>query len=238
VAALAALSVGGSGFAQNPPSTTTPKKAGMAPVNPGLMDVNIAQKFNNLGPLNDLLKNVQVTKTEDKKALLRALPNSDMFVYVLDAASAAKLGLTVLTAEAKSQNTIIVQDFIMYRDVEDKAEKKQYRVGIGIRLFITVNQKSSSMATASIPWLALQADSKKLQARIRLQVLGIQGKKVTEAAPLPSELNFTTLSQMYLAVDNIKKAIWDDEDADDGTSITPQVVAVSDQDLKGPTEPK
>src|SRR5439155_10319094 len=114
--------------------TRTP--ADTVPVNPGQAR-DVLQQFEGAQQLVKALGTFRATsEATDKKAILQALPNSDMFVYVLDAQAAAKLGLAFLSAEASKQSTIIVQEYAMYQDVYKKDKPNEvYRLGIGIRMF-------------------------------------------------------------------------------------------------------
>lgn len=171
---------------------------------------SISRVFNKFIPID----------SKDISDLALIFPNSDMFIYVLDAKTAGELGLTFLSAEAAKKTTIIIQEYSMYRPLT--IDKNTERFGIGIRLFITVNEKSSKMGTLSIPALAAKAESSKLEATIRLQVIGISGEAITNATPMPSELNFSTLMEMYQKMNEIKGLIWKA-----GTKLTPQQLSFS-----------
>lgn len=191
--------------------SATPK-----PVNPGLADKNIQQAISKIESTFSSFIARDAKDIRDK--LPEILPNSDMFVYVLDASEAGSLGLTFLSAEAAKKSTIIVQEYTMFRN--SSVDGKQARFGIGIRMLVTVNEKSGKVGTLSIPSIAASVENKKMEATVRLQVIGISSKAVTEAVPMPSELNFSTLMQMYKAIDAIKSNIWVN-----GTYILPQIIA-------------
>lgn len=203
------------------PAISAQPDTGNVPVNPGTASADVQSLLAQLPAVFARLRatNVPATKTE----ILSALPNSDMFIYVLDSSTAGKLGLSFLSGEASKKSTIIVQEYSMYRD-EVSSAGKPYRLGLGLRMIVTVNENSGKIATLSIPAIAANVESRKMEATVRLQVIGLSGKAVTEATPMPSELTFTTLMQMYQGIDVIKKAIWDTN-----TAIAPQIIGVTGQ---------
>ncbi|WP_394793462.1 hypothetical protein [Armatimonas sp.] len=162
--------------------------------------------------------------------LAKMLPNSNMFIYVMSEDSAASAGF-ILKTEVNSKNSIIIQEYVMFKEIESTS-KKTYRAGVGVRMIISVNQSVASVSTLGIPSLAISAEQKKLKGSVKIQIMGISGKSITESAPLPSELNFTTLMQMYQYMDQIKTAIWSGTSASP-VVITPQIVGAPDEKTPG-----
>lgn len=204
----------------------------MIPINPGMLTGARLKKLGLDEPLVSKLAGLLPTppstppQAPGNQEILKTLPNTDMFIYVLDSQVAASLGLTVFTTQASKHSSVVIQEFIQYRDEVDSTGKG-VRIGIGVRLFITVNQDAASISTASIPWLAASAQASKLQASVRMQVIGIQGKSVTESIPMPSELTFTTLQQLYKCIDQVKGAINAPSTTDAPVTITPQPLSIS-----------
>jgi hypothetical protein len=205
--------------------TVSENKSNLVPVNPGFR--SRVTGMNSVDGADEVCSqllsqkpNGQFSDSSENEKILRQLPNSEMKVYVLDYNIAAKAGLIYLGIEAAKRSSIVVQDYLMYRKCNDNS-----LVGIGVRLLVVVNEKNAKISTLSIPSIAIQADFRKLQAKISLKTLGISSKEITQGIPMPAELNFTTLYQMYQGVDQIKGAIWN------GATITPQVLAVTEDTL-------
>jgi hypothetical protein len=156
--------------------------------------------------------------------IFKSLPNTDMFLYVLDSKLAASVGLAFMSASYGENSSYIVQEFSIYRDAETAQENSTMtqRIGVSVRLIIQVNERAAKLSTLGLPQIAFGVEKKDLKATVRMQVIGIQGPGITNAFELPSELNFTTLSGLYKAVDEVKKQAWSDT-----TQITPQVLAES-----------
>lgn len=205
--------------------TISENKSNLVPVNPGFG--SIVNGMNSVDGADEVCSKLLSQKPEgelndssENEKILRQLPNSEMKVYVLDYNIAAKAGLVYLGIEAAKRSSIVVQDYLMYRKCNNNS-----LVGIGVRLLVVVNEKNAKVSTLSIPGIAVQADFRKLQAKISLKSLGISSKEITQGIPMPAELNFTTLYQMYQGVDRIKGAIWN------GATITPQILAVTEDML-------
>lgn len=166
----------------------------------------------------------QGEKAKTSAEVLYALPNTDMFLYVLDAKTAASAGLAFLDASYGEKVTYIIQEFAIYRDEQGASGTSSIlqRVGVGIRLIIQVDERTAKVSTLGLPKIALGVELNNLKATVRMQVIGIQGPGVSNAFELPSELNFTTLSGLYRAVDVVKGLVWGKD-----TRITPQVLAES-----------
>lgn len=198
-------------------SETIPGQS-MLPVNPGLAADEVQDQLQEI--MDKFTRLSSSSKSEDKESLMRALPNSNMFVYVLDAMQANEFGLTMLAGKDSNKYTIIIQEYSIYRDDINGKTGKPYRFGIGVRMLIVVRERITRLNTLSIAAITAQAEKRNLESQIRLEVIGISGKFITEATPMPSELTFTTLMTMYQSIDRIKAAIWDDD-----TLVCPQILA-------------
>jgi hypothetical protein len=211
----------------------------LVPINPGLASREVLGRLGStISTLNEMYATFLSEETPAaKKLILRGLPNSDMFVYVLDAATASRAGLAFLSGEASKNKSVIIHEYLMYRDFTTESQDP-VRVGVGVRMVILLNQNAQKASTLALPALTAAVENRKLEATVRLQVIGLSGKAITEAVPMPSELTFTTLMQMYRGIDTIKSAIWDDDANGDGTLITPQVLSVSRALVEGPAPPR
>ena len=138
----------------------------------------------------------------DKKCV--DFPLRDSFLYVLKGKTIAKAGFPFFSSSASSEEAIIIQEYSLYDMVDNE------RVGIGVRLLITVKTKKFNAGTLSIPFLTLNAERGKLEAKVHLQTIGIKSDKLPHLES-PIELNFTTLTNMYQQMNDIKKVICSDD---------------------------
>ena len=63
---------------------------------------------------------------------------------------------------------------------------------------------------SGLPAIAAQAEAGSLRGSLVVQTLGVSGKNIATALPLPSELNTTTLTNSILSMGAIKAMIYDD----------------------------
>jgi hypothetical protein len=95
-------------------------------------------------------------------------------------------------------------------------------VGVGLRLTANVKVLKGNVNLSSLGALAAQAEAQNIAGSLIVQTLGITGKQVTTALPLPSELNQTTIQNAILALGSIKAIVYDQQ----GTVIWPRVTGI------------
>lgn len=164
------------------------------------------------GTIVEILNEGIVIKGDDKKEIVASLlPDTALYSYVLDSNTAASVGVFGISASYGSKRSVIIQEYSMHRTAKDdnNVEKKY---GVGIRMVVTVNEKTGSLKTIDIPSIAANVEAGKLEAVVSLDVFGISGEAVNAHMPaLPEELNFTTLRQMYNAFADIRNDIYADD---------------------------
>jgi len=187
---------------------------------PGILEATEFYPVKNVPPRNTnkirVATDSAVLKgSEAKEKIGELFPNTEMFISVMDEKKARDFGFIYLGGNDSIVATVIVQEFSMYRVLE-----KDLREGVAIRLVITVNEKARKIATMSIPNIAAKSENRRLNATIHLEIKGISGPKISAAIPMPTELNFSTLMQMYKAMDEIKSFMWDPD-----VELVPQIIA-------------
>jgi hypothetical protein len=143
-------------------------------------------------------------------------PNSQAFMYVLDGYQAIKGGFPFVTGGYEANNTLIIQDFSLTKPQIDGGDL----IGVGVRLFVMVKKDIQNLNTVGIPWLALEAERKNLEATINLQVIGIQNPKILDKYPNITDLIFSSLVNAYQTINRIRELV-----CTEGTNLTPQVLA-------------
>jgi hypothetical protein len=94
-------------------------------------------------------------------------------------------------------------------------------VGIGLRLTASLTVLKATANLSSLAGIAADAAAGKVTGSLVVQTLGISGRSVSAALPLPSELNETTIGNAILAIGSIKALLYDAS-----TEISPRVVGV------------
>jgi hypothetical protein len=83
-------------------------------------------------------------------------------------------------------------------------------VGLGLRLKANITTLEADVNLSGLPAIAAQAQAGKVRGSLVVQTLGVSGKNIATALPLPSELNETTLTNSVLSMGAIKAMIHDD----------------------------
>lgn len=95
-------------------------------------------------------------------------------------------------------------------------------VGVGLRLTADVQVLKGTVNLASLGAIAAGVEAGRASGSLVVQTLGIAGKQVSTALPLPSELNQTTVQNAILSLGSIKAIIFDSQ----STTITPRVTGM------------
>jgi hypothetical protein len=177
-------------------------------VDEGSMTVKVERKYTNSGePVSIYNTSVPVMETR------YTVERSDTYFYSQSAispkspisGSSENPPATAETARSLNQEKVSVPVYI----------------GVGLRLTATVRVIKGSANLSSLGALAAGVEAGTLNGSLVVQTLGINGKSVSTALPLPSELNQTTIQSAILALGSIKAILYDDK-----TLITPRVVGI------------
>lgn len=95
-------------------------------------------------------------------------------------------------------------------------------VGIGLRLTASVLVLKAGAKLSSLGAIAAEAEAGRLTGSLVVQTLGVSGKSVSTALPLPSELTQTTVQNAILSLGSIKATLY----VSDTTQIVPRVVGI------------
>jgi hypothetical protein len=95
-------------------------------------------------------------------------------------------------------------------------------VGIGLRLTASVLVLKAGAKLSSLGAIAAEAEAGRLTGSLVVQTLGVSGKSVSTALPLPSELTQTTVQNAILSLGSIKATLY----VSDTTQIAPRVVGI------------
>lgn len=94
-------------------------------------------------------------------------------------------------------------------------------IGIGLRLTASVVVTEAGAKLSSLGALSAEAKAGKLSGSLVVQTLGVSGRTVSTALPLPSDISEATVQQAILALASIKAALYDNT-----THVEPRVVGI------------
>lgn len=94
-------------------------------------------------------------------------------------------------------------------------------VGIGLRVTANVEVVGARANIAGLGVIGAEAEAERLRGSLVVQTLGVNGRAISAALPIQSELNRTTAQNAVVAIASIKALLYDD-----GTIISPRVVGI------------
>jgi hypothetical protein len=97
-------------------------------------------------------------------------------------------------------------------------------VGIGLRVSADIVAQEGKINLGSLAAIGASASASKLVGTITVQSLGINGKGVSAAIPLPSKLDATTVENAILAVGASRASIYDKTSG--SVVLTPRIVGI------------
>jgi hypothetical protein len=84
-------------------------------------------------------------------------------------------------------------------------------LGIGLRITANIYVIGASANISGIGIIGAEAEAQRVKGSLVLQTLGVNGKSITAALPIQSELNRTTAQNAIVAVGSIKALLYADE---------------------------
>ena len=94
-------------------------------------------------------------------------------------------------------------------------------VGIGLRVSADINVVEGNVNISGIGAIGAEAETGNLKGSLVVQTLGINGKSISAALPIQSELNRTTAQNAIVAVGSIKALLYEKD-----TVVRPRVVGI------------
>ncbi|SNR15535.1 hypothetical protein [Tenacibaculum jejuense] len=106
-------------------------------------------------------------------------------------------------------------------------------IGVGLRVVARVTVLDANVNLSGLGVIGSEAKAGRLKGSLSVQTLGITGRSVSSALPLPSEINETTIQNAILSIGTIKAQLYSltpkDEKSEtnkDGIVISPRVVGI------------
>ncbi|WP_299837569.1 hypothetical protein [uncultured Tenacibaculum sp.] len=105
-------------------------------------------------------------------------------------------------------------------------------IGVGLRVVARVTVLEANVNLSGLGVIGSEAKAGRLKGSLSVQTLGITGRSVSSALPLPSEINETTIQNAILSIGTIKAQLYTNTEADEndqknnGIVISPRVVGI------------
>lgn len=94
-------------------------------------------------------------------------------------------------------------------------------IGVGLRASARVRSIGSSADISGLGVIGAEAEAGRLSGTLVVQTLGINGRSISAALPIQSELNRTTVQNAIVSIGSIKALLYEDE-----TTRAPRVVGL------------
>jgi hypothetical protein len=109
-------------------------------------------------------------------------------------------------------------------------------VGIGMRLSADIRALKGGLTLTSLSGIGADAQANRISGTLTVQTLGINGKSVATALPLPSKLDQTTVENGILAIGSSRAFLYGSPSSPGDVTTTPRIVGLytpvgSDPDL-------
>lgn len=118
--------------------------------------------------------------------------------------------------------------YAVERNAPSGQEAKLYKVfnvpiyvGVGLRVVSNVTATEANVDISGLGSIGVEAEGKRLSGSLVVQTLGVNGKAISAALPIQSELNRTTVQNAVVSVSAIKTQLYSPE-----TIVSPRVVGI------------
>ena len=99
-------------------------------------------------------------------------------------------------------------------------------IGVGLRLTAYIRALQGGINLSGLSVIGANADANSLTGTMTVQTLGITGKQIATALPLPSKLDQTTIEQSILAIGTSRAVLYGESSGADAIIKTPRVVGL------------
>lgn len=99
-------------------------------------------------------------------------------------------------------------------------------VGVGLRIVAKVTTLDTDVSLSGLGAIASEVRAGKMEGNLTVQTLGITGKSVSAALPLPSEINESTIQNAIMSIGAIKAQLYTENATSKDIVISPRVVGI------------
>ena len=164
-------------------------------------------------------------------SLLNSFTNivSNVTVYKIN--EKGELNLAKIGISRKNETYQVIYDFSQTQTItaQESENIESLLVGVGVRMVAKVKTKKKGINLTSL--FGLTANLNKIEGSLEVRVSGIGSKRINDIIPTTADLSSSSISTALQAVATIKSHIYNE-----GTIITPQILAYSKADKKVKTD--
>ena len=115
------------------------------------------------------------------------------------------------------------------REEDNSVERYTFPVyvGVGLRLSADIEARSAGVNLSGLSSIGLAAEAGRVAGTMTVQTLGVNGKSIAIALPLPSKLDQTTIENGILSMGSMRALLYAAASSDtDSVNIQPRVVGI------------
>ena len=164
---------------------------------------------------------------ENNERVINLLPNELTHKSVIVMDKDGKIDFSALELSEKGYTYIVKSDYIKYTTLPVRKDSETgeivgvARVGVGMRIDVTIRTKGSDITVTDLYALGEAAREGDLSGHISISVMGIESEEGTFGFPVNAEITPTAISAVIQAQAIIKNAIYDVN-----SHLTPQVLEI------------
>lgn len=99
-------------------------------------------------------------------------------------------------------------------------------VGVGLRLSADILALKSGITLSGLSVIGVDAEANRLSGTLTVQSLGVSGKAIATALPLPNKLDQTTIEGAILAIGTMRATLYASAAGADGVYLQPRIVGL------------
>jgi len=99
-------------------------------------------------------------------------------------------------------------------------------VGVGLRLSADILALKSGVSLSGLSAIGVEAEANRLNGTLTVQSLGVSGKAIATALPLPNKLDQTTIESAILAVGTMRATLYASAGQNSGLYLQPRIVGL------------
>ncbi|PNU04553.1 hypothetical protein [Novosphingobium guangzhouense] len=99
-------------------------------------------------------------------------------------------------------------------------------VGVGLRLSADIVALKSGISISGLSAIGVEAEANRLNGTLTVQSLGVSGKAIATALPLPNKLDQTTIESAILAIGTMRATLYASSGQDAGVNRQPRIVGL------------
>lgn len=164
---------------------------------------------------------------ENNEQVINLLPNELTHKSIIKIDKKGEITFSAIELSEKDNTYIVKTDYIKYTTLPVRKDSETgeiigvARVGVGVRVDVTLRTKKSAITVSDLYSLGVMVGQKGLSGHVSVSVMGIETEEVTTGFVINAEISPTSVAAVLQTVVLVKNKIYDKD-----THLTPQVLEI------------